>query len=226
MIPRSPARLPRFLPYPGGVLLHTGHPNPGLRTVLQRYAVHWARASVPIIVHLLANQSDETTMMVEKLEICEGVIAIELGLPDEIGDQEAYELTSSAQGELAVLVRLPIHKALELVVPVLEAGAAAISIAPPRGTLPDLNGEFISGRLYGPNLFPQALEVVQRLCQQGREVIGAGGIYTRTQAQAMLDAGARAVQLDTVLWRSDFNAKDFNMSDKDTSVQSPGASRA
>jgi dihydroorotate dehydrogenase len=36
---------------------------------------------------------------------------------------------------------------------------------------------------------------------QGLPVIGAGGIYTLEQAQAMLAAGALAVQLDGIIWK-------------------------
>jgi dihydroorotate dehydrogenase len=32
-------------------------------------------------------------------------------------------------------------------------------------------------------------------------VIGSGGVYTPAQAEAMLQAGAIAVQLDAVFWR-------------------------
>jgi len=39
----------------------------------------------------------------------------------------------------------------------------------------------------------------------GLPVIAGGGVYTPEQAQALLDAGALAVQLDSVLWRGEFS---------------------
>ncbi|RPI29157.1 MAG: hypothetical protein EHM70_15985 [Chloroflexota bacterium] len=55
--------------------------------------------------------------------------------------------------------------------------------------------------MYGPAVFPFALEAVRALAQSGTPVIGAGGVYTPEQAEAMLAAGALAVQLDAVLWK-------------------------
>ena len=52
--PRPPAQGARLLTFPGGFLLHSGHPNPGLRRVVQRHAARWARSPLPVVVHLLA----------------------------------------------------------------------------------------------------------------------------------------------------------------------------
>ena len=56
------------------------------------------------------------------------------------------------------------------------------------------------GRLYGPSLFPRALEVVYAAGKLGLPIIGAGGVWTKESAEAMLLAGALAVQVDAVLW--------------------------
>jgi dihydroorotate dehydrogenase len=42
---------------------------------------------------------------------------------------------------------------------------------------------------------------VHELSQLSIPTIGAGGVYTQEHADAMLAAGAYAVQLDSVLWR-------------------------
>jgi dihydroorotate dehydrogenase len=62
----------------------------------------------------------------------------------------------------------------------------------------------VSGRLYGPGLFPQAAAAVLKMAALGIPAIGAGGIYSREQADKLLSAGAVAVQLDGVLWRGGF----------------------
>ena len=36
--PRTPAQGARLLPFPGGFLLHSGHPNPGFNRVVRRCA--------------------------------------------------------------------------------------------------------------------------------------------------------------------------------------------
>jgi dihydroorotate dehydrogenase len=46
-----------------------------------------------------------------------------------------------------------------------------------------------------------ALKVVHELTQLRIPTIGSGGIYDQGHVQAMLAAGALAVQLDSVLWR-------------------------
>jgi len=56
------------------------------------------------------------------------------------------------------------------------------------------------GRLFGPSLFPQSLEIVSAAAKLGLPVIGAGGVYSKEDAQAMLMAGALAVQMDAGLW--------------------------
>ncbi|MEN8173766.1 MAG: hypothetical protein ABFS03_12925, partial [Chloroflexota bacterium] len=78
---RKPAQGTRFLPYPSGFLLHTGFPNPGIKRVIRSYGRAWAAAKVPIIVHLLAQDSVEITEMVARLEQVEGIAGVEIGLP-------------------------------------------------------------------------------------------------------------------------------------------------
>src|SRR5512147_1080331 len=60
LAPRSPAHGERVLSYPGGFLLHTGYPNPGLKNVIRRYAAGWSRSSLPVWVHLLPGTLEET----------------------------------------------------------------------------------------------------------------------------------------------------------------------
>ena len=66
--PRLPAAKPEVIEYPGGFLLHTGLPNPGLNAGLKKYSAKWSRADLPIIVHLMADRPEETQLMVRTLE--------------------------------------------------------------------------------------------------------------------------------------------------------------
>ncbi len=199
--PRTPARGKRFIPYPGGFLLHSGYPNPGFTQVLRRYAGRWKRSPVAVIVHLLAQAAGELETMAHRLEVVEGVQALEIGVSSEASATMVGEFTQAAVGELPVIVRLPLECAPKLAMCAIQAGAVAISLAPPRGLMPAGEEEFVQGRLYGPSIFPNALMVIRALKQQGAPVIGAGGIYSREQVNAMLIAGAMAVQLDSALWR-------------------------
>jgi dihydroorotate dehydrogenase (NAD+) catalytic subunit len=198
---RTPAHLPRYLPYPGGFLLHTGYPNPGLNAVIQHCARRWERSPIPVMVHLLAQKPEEVAFMARRLERVEGVLGLEVGLPREADASLVLVFAQAAAGELPVVMRLPMERAVELAPAAMEGGAAAVSLGAPRGMLPGPGGGLVEGRLYGPALFPTALSVVRSIAQLGVPVIGAGGIYQAEQVTVMLEAGAIAVQVDSLLWR-------------------------
>lgn len=198
---RTPARGVRCQTFPGGFLLHTGHPNPGLRAVQRRYAGRWAASPIPVIVHLLASEAEQVQRLVSLLESVDGVAALELGLPPGIQEAGAKALVEASRGERPVIVRCPIESAHSLAPVLAKSGAAMLSLSAPRGALPAPNGSNLQGRLYGQALYPQTLAVVQSLAHTGLPVLGAGGIYSRKDIQVMLEAGAIAVQLDGVLWR-------------------------
>lgn len=210
--PHTPAAGTRCLTFPGGFLLHTGYPNPGIHTALRDWRVRWGRASLPVLVHLLAKGVDDTAYMVQRLEAVEGVAGVELGIPPDASFELARAMVQAAQGELPLVVRLPLERAMELAHAVLEAGLAVVSLGPPRGALPDRSGSLVHGRLYGPGVLPIALAAVRNLVQMGLTVIGAGGIYSLQDADSMLAAGAHAVQLDAVLWRESWLTDTFRRS--------------
>ena len=219
--PRTPARGTRFLTFRGGFLLHTGYPNPGLNQVIRHHAVHWAGSSLPVIVHILAENADEVLECTKRLEVIGGVAGIELGIADDADPQMTWSMIQAAIGELPVIVRLPMNHAVELAKKIAHlataefvtknrmeqedtnpalSGIVAFSLGPTRGVLPDANGGLQQGRLYGPAFYPLALQTILSLVKVGIPVIGAGGIYTPGDVDAMLFAGAIAVQLDAVLW--------------------------
>lgn len=208
--PRTPAKGDRYIPFPGGFLLHTGYPNPGLKSIIRQHARRWAHCPVPVIVHLLAQEPETVRRMVEQLEGVEGVMGVEVGLPPDMDLKALTDLALAAVGELASIIRLPFEIAADAfhhitdLEAILHTGVSAISLAPPRGTLPGSGGSLVSGRLYGPGLFPQAAAVVMKMAAVGIPTIGAGGIYRREQADRLLSIGAIAVQLDGVLWRGGF----------------------
>ena len=198
---RTPAHGLRFAAFAGGYLLHTGYPNPGLKQVIHGYARHWKQSPIAVIVHLLAREAEEVAQMTRQLEAVEGVTAVEIGVASETEAWQVKELAQAARGELPVIMRLPMERSAELAGTAMEAGAAAISLAAPRGELPGPRGEFIQGRLYGPAIFPLALRLTHELSQREIPIIAAGGVTTRRDVETMLAAGALAVQLDSVLWR-------------------------
>jgi dihydroorotate dehydrogenase (NAD+) catalytic subunit len=202
LMPRTPAHGERFIEFPGGFLLHTGYPNPGISQVVRRYAGHWSRSPIPVIVHLLGRNPEEVAKMTRRLESVEGITGLEVGVTSDASVDWVVALTQAAYGEYPVILRLPMERSVELGRAAINAGATAVSLAPPRGIYPAGDGGLVQGRLYGPAILPVALRVVHELTQMGIPTIGAGGVYSPEHKKAMLDAGAFAVQLDSILWRS------------------------
>ena len=200
LTPRTPAHGKRFMAFPGGFVLHTGYPNAGIKRVVRNYAGHWSRAPIPVIVHLLARSAEEVAIMTRLLESVEGVMGLEVGMDSDVNADMVAACTHAATGELPVIMRLPMERSIELAPGAMNAGADAVSLAPPRGYYPTA-GEMIQGRLYGPAILPLALRMVHELTQLSIPTIGAGGVVTQEHKEAMLAAGAMAVQLDSVLWR-------------------------
>jgi dihydroorotate dehydrogenase len=205
--PRQPTTNPEMIAYPGGFLLHNGLPNPGLSGALKKYARRWAEADLPVILHLMADRPEETARMVQSLEGLENLAALELGFAPLLAGDIILLTVESSLGELPLIVNLPFDQILSLGPRVIQAGAAAISLAAPRGALlSGREGDLIpvTGRLSGPALFPQSFELVRSAARLGLPVIGGVGVYSQENASAMLAAGALAVQVDTVFWRGDF----------------------
>lgn len=196
--PRLPAARPAVTEYPGGFLLHTGLPNPGLSAGLKKYSAKWSRSELPVIVHLMGDRPEETQRMVRMLEMQENVMAAELGFAPLLANDILLLTLEMCLGELPLIFSLPIEQVLSLGPRLLQEGAQAISIAAPRGAL--MTDHLITGRLYGPSLFPQSLETVYSAAKLGLPIIGGGGVWSQENTDAMLSAGALAVQVDAALW--------------------------
>jgi dihydroorotate dehydrogenase len=198
--PRLPAAQPAVIEFPGGFLLHSGLPNPGFHSALKKYAAKWDRASLPIIVHLMADRPEEAQQMVRVLENLENVSAVQLGFAPLLADDIILLTLEMCLGELPLIFALPHEQVLTLGPRLIQNGADAISLAPPRGSFYERDGRLVSGRLYGPSLLPRALEMVRSAAMIGLPIIGAGGVWTDADVESMLRAGAMAVETDARLW--------------------------
>lgn len=198
--PRLPTAQPALIQFPGGFLLHSGLPNHGFGNVLKKYSTKWNRADLPIIVHLMADRPEETQRMVRELENVENVMAVQLGFAPLLSDDIILLTLEMCLGEIPLIFALPHEQVLSLGPGLIQHGADAVSLASPRGAFFDKAGRLISGRLYGPSLFPRALDLVHSAAMLGLPTIGAGGVWTDTDAAEMLSAGAMAVETDAQLW--------------------------
>jgi dihydroorotate dehydrogenase len=132
----------------------------------------------------------------------ENVMAIELGFAPQLADDIVLLACEMSIGELPIIVCLPPGDVLRLGPRAIQEGAAAVSLAPPRGSVFSA-GENVGGRLFGPALLPVTMEIVASASRAGIPTIAAGGIYSKEDADAMLAIGAIAVQLDSRFWLPD-----------------------
>jgi dihydroorotate dehydrogenase (NAD+) catalytic subunit len=204
--PRLPTSQPAVIEYPGGFLLHTGLPNPGLKAGLKKYSAKWTRSDLPVIAHLMADRPEETQNMVRMLEEIENVMAVELGFAPLLSDDILMLTLEMCLGEIPLIFSLPVEQVLSLGPRMIQDGAQAISIASPRGAL--MTDHLITGRLYGSSIFPQTLDTVNNAAKLGIPIIGSGGVWTKENANAMLSVGALAVQVDAALWNPSFTRFD------------------
>jgi len=197
---RMPTANPSASEFAGGVLLHTGLPNPGFNQAIKKYSAKWNRSDLPIIVHLMADRPEETQQMARQLENIENVMAVQLGFAPLLADDIILLTLEMCLGELPLIFALPYEQILSLGPKLIQEGASAISISSPRGAMYDENKKIITGRMYGRALFPHALDIVRSAGMIGLPIIGAGGVWSDADVESMLEAGAMAVEIDTQLW--------------------------
>jgi len=199
---RQPAKPPRFESFPGGALLHTGLPNPGIRKALHDHRYHWEMHSQPVILHLLANDSQDMEAIVEQLDAIDHPFqALEIGLTHTTPDNAEAILAAATLSQLPILARVLPDTDREVQLALMHSGVNAVVIGPPRGSLTTVEQTRISGRYYGPGLQPMALYQLERfLNAMDIPVILGCGLFSVEDIRGAFSIGAAAVQLDTMLW--------------------------
>jgi dihydroorotate dehydrogenase len=199
--PRSPARNRCLVEFEGGFLLHTGYPNEGFNRVLKHFAHKWANLKVPVWPHLIVHNGYECGQMVRDLEGVENIGAVEISLPGEAEASFVEEILQSAMGELPLYISVPFQSPWQNWLDLFRLyTVSGIVLAAPRGNL-IVNDAIISGRLYGPSLFPQMLEKINAFQSCGIPLVAGSGIFSIERGVMALQAGASAVQLDACLWQ-------------------------
>lgn len=201
--PRQPAGNRAYLPFSGGFLLHTGHPNPGITRAIGRFGRRWAGAPLPVIVHLLVESPGTLAEMVHKLEGLENILAVALGLPPGCDPAFLSAVMAAGAGELPLIPCLSPEQVPTLLEALTDLQPSALQLVEPRGALPSPDGEIITGRLYGPAIFPVMLAAARVLTNAGLGVIANGGVQAPWQVDALMRVGVTAVGLGSALWQVD-----------------------
>jgi dihydroorotate dehydrogenase len=197
---RSPARDRTAMTFPGGVLLHTGLPNPGWAGAIRQYGQRWSRLSMPLWLNLIPADSAEAEELSERVDDLDYVAAYQITLPDGISTQEKAAILSASLGEKPFFVELSLNEVCsETISMVQKSGAYGLVLGAPRGMLPQEDGR-VSGRLYGPAFYPQLARALEQLQDCGLLVVAGCGVNSVEQGEALLKMGAAAVQFDVAFW--------------------------
>jgi dihydroorotate dehydrogenase len=187
--------------FPGGFFFHNGLPNLGLKTALQIYSKKWNKSTIPIILHIEITNPGETDAVLGLLDGEESIAGIELGFPEGWSQDQMIHCIQSMTSEQTVIACLTDIQFELISTRIAVLDLAGISLAPIRGIILDENGAKVSGRIYGPALYPQTLLRVTKILPFGIPVYASGGIISKDQAIRLLEFGVTAVQFDSEFWR-------------------------
>jgi dihydroorotate dehydrogenase len=198
---RSPARNRCLVEYPGGFLLHTGIPTDGFSRILRQYQQKWSGLKYPVWPHLLPQSASDCRQMVRALEDVENIGSLEISLPEDASTGQVEEWLEAAVGELPIYVCVPLYSPWQGWLDVFNLyNISGVVLSAPRGSIYH-NGVLVRGRLYGPSLFPQIIDVLHQNRDCGIPLIAGSGIFSFEQAEMAIQAGASAVQFDACLWQ-------------------------
>lgn len=206
---RAGSEPPRLAETNGGIVLNTGLQNRGVKAARRRFGRLWPGLGCPVIAQVADSMPRMLGRVAEQLATADGVSGLELLIPRHATLDVVRELIRQAtyNCDLPVMAKLPIESAAAMAPTAVDAGAAALVIAQPptaTGYVRVENGEQIAvtGSIHGPLSFASvcaAFEMVHSL-ELPCPLIACGGIHTLSQAGQILDAGARAFQIDSAFW--------------------------
>lgn len=206
-----------------GMLNAIGLQNPGVHTVIRRYAPIWATWNTPVLVNIAGEDIDEFVKIAKQLEGVAGIAGIEVNVSCPNVRAGGAVFGSDPQAVSDVTTALRIATTLPLIVKLspntgdvrptalaaAEAGTDAISLI---NTITGMSIDVSTrtrtlangiGGLSGPAVKPIALRMVYEVAQALRvsypniPIIGLGGIRNANDALEFLMAGASAIEIGT-----------------------------
>jgi dihydroorotate dehydrogenase (NAD+) catalytic subunit len=222
--PRSGNEQPRIMETASGMLNAIGLQNPGIHTVIEKYAPVWATWQTPVIVNIAGESIEEFVELATLLEGVEGVAGIEVNVscPNVLAGGAVFGADAHTVADVTAAVRrattLPLIIKLSpnsgdvrpTALAAAASGADAVSLI---NTITALNININTrrlalgngtGGLSGPAIKPIALRMVYEVARELRSsypqvpVIGIGGISSANDALEFLMAGASAIQIGTI----------------------------
>ena len=222
--PRSGNEQPRIMETASGMLNAIGLQNPGIHTVIEKYAPVWATWQTPVIVNIAGETIEEFVELATLLEGVEGVAGIEVNVscPNVLAGGAVFGADAHTVADVTAAVRrattLPLIIKLSpnsgdvrpTALAAAASGADAVSLI---NTITALNININTrrlalgngtGGLSGPAIKPIALRMVYEVARELRSsypqvpVIGIGGISSANDALEFLMAGASAIQIGTI----------------------------
>lgn len=213
-LPRVGNPPPRIAETEHGMLNSIGLPGPGIDAFVAAVLPQLAGLGLPVWVSVGGFSSQDYAVVCERLDALDGIMTLELNLScpnvDEAADS-AGEIVSACRARTGKPLYAKLSPAAwdvtEAARAVAEAGADGLSLVNTiRGLAIDraTGGPRLalgSGGYSGPALRPIALACVHA-CAQAVDlpIVGMGGVASASDVRDLLDAGASAVALGTVLF--------------------------
>ncbi len=224
LYPRGGNEHPRTMETASGMLNAIGLQNPGIDTVIEKYAPIWATWQTPVIVNIAGETIEEFAELARMLQGVEGVAGIEVNVscPNVLAGgavfgadaQTVATVTSSVRRAttLPLIVKLSPNSGdvRPTALAAASSGADAVSLI---NTITGMGIDIhkrrptlanVTGGLSGPAIKPVALRMVYEVACELRSsypqvpVIGIGGISCANDALEFFMAGASAIQIGTI----------------------------
>lgn len=203
--PYRPSINPQAVEVSGGVIFTTNPINPGVKKTIRQYGKVWRRSTVPVIVHLPADDPADLARTAGALDGLGCVAAFELGLPLNSPPADVFDWVDAIlqRSEMPVLARIPFPFDVALIDASIEAGADALVLAAnPQGQTFGEDGAVIAGTYFGAGIVAVALPHIAAMKDRYPDVplIASGGVHTPADVRDYLAAGAVAVQIDSLIF--------------------------
>lgn len=217
---------PRIAETPSGILNSVGLQNPGIDAFIKNELPYLLKKDTTIVANIAGATPEECAEVAAKLDSTDvDMIELNISCPNVKQGGAAFGVTCEGAGGVTKMVRAATKKPLMVklspnvtnIVDIAKAveaeGADALSLI---NTLLGMRIDIKTrrpilhnnvGGLSGPCVFPVAVRMVWQVAGAvGIDVVGMGGISNAEDAIEMMMAGAKAIQIGTVLFNNPYAA--------------------